>query len=173
MIYPLDEQLERLMESFTDEETGELTVSEEALAGAVNALQMDFDETIKSIRNSCLTDMLDAECINAEAAAIYQVYKNTKKGADAKQNRAERKKRLLAYLLKGEKFDKDGVRISYRKSEGLVIDDAEHLIEWAAQNAPGFLKEPALRENDIKTAIKSGADIPFAHIETRNNIQVK
>lgn len=173
MIYPLNDQIEQLLDSFVDEETGELKVSEKEMNEAISKIQMEFDETIKALRNSCLSDLLDAKCIAAEASALYQEYKATKKRADARENRGERTKRFLAFLLKGEKFDKDGVRISYRKSDALVIEDKNNLIEWALVNAPGFLKDPELREADIKSALKNDADIPFAHIETRNNIQVK
>lgn len=173
MIYPLDQQLETLMASFLDEETGEVIVSEEEMTAAIEKLQMDFDEKIKALRNSYLTSMLNAKCVGAEASALYQESMAARKRANTEENKAERTKRFIAFLLHGETFNKDGVKISYRKSDKLVIDDEGKLRDWAKQSGPEFLKEPELRENDIKTAIKNGTDVPFAHVESRNNIQVK
>ena len=41
MIYPIAEQLEQLMESFVDPETGELIASEEEMQTAIEQLQID------------------------------------------------------------------------------------------------------------------------------------
>ena len=173
MIYPLDQQLENLLASFVDEETGEVTVSDAEMTAAIEKLQMDFDEKIKFLRNSCLTAVMNSECFDAEASALYKMSQAKRKLSNTEANKAERIKRFLAYLLQGEKYNKDGVKISYRKSDKLIIDDEEQLRDWAKQNGPGFLKEPELREGDIKTAIKNGAAVPFAHLEQRNNVQVK
>lgn len=173
MIYPLDQQIEELLASFVDEETGEVVASDEEMTAAMERLQMDFDEKIKALRNSCLTAALNAKCIGAEASALYQESQAARKRANSEENKSERIKRFIAWLLQGETYNKDGVRISYRPSDKLVIDDEEKLREWAKHNGPGFLKEPELREGDIKTAIKNGSDIPFAHIDHRKNVQVK
>jgi hypothetical protein len=166
MIYPIDEQLERLWESFVDQETGEIIVSEEDMISAITKAQMDFDVLIEQLRNDCINQ-----------TAMYEALKGEKQKIEKRQraalNYAEHDKRFLAYLLKGEKYKKGVVDIGFRASDKLVIDDEEKLRDWAKQNGPGFLKEPELREGDIKTALKNGTDVPFAHIEKRKNIQVK
>ena len=171
MIYPLDQQIENLFYTFVDEETGELKCSEEEMQEAVAQLEMDFDKKIVALRNSFLETELNAKRVAAEAKTLRDEAANVQKRANALTNRAERIKRFIAYLLQGEKFDKDGVKISYRKSEETVLDDS--FTEWAIENAPALLKwEP--RKTDVKEAIKSGLyeDIP-AHIEERRNIQIK
>lgn len=171
MIYPLDQQIENLFYTFVDEETGELKCTEEEMNEAVKNLEMDFDKKIVALRNSFLETELNAKRVAAEAKTLRDEAANVQKRANALQNRADRIKRFVAYLLQGEKFDKDGVKVTYRKSEETVLDD--NFTEWAIENAPALLKwEP--RKTDVKDAIKSGLyeDIP-AHIEERRNIQIK
>ena len=50
-IYPINEQIEKLMGSAVDEDTGELLMGEEELQQAIEQLQMDFDEKIVELRN--------------------------------------------------------------------------------------------------------------------------
>lgn len=172
MLYPLNEQMEKLMENWVDPETGEILpgITDQDMAEQVEKLQLDFDETIKSIRNSYLATMVSANCIKAEASELFRMQQEVSKRAKTELNKAERKKKLLAWLLHGEKYDKDGVKISYRKSEETVIDDG--FVAWAMQNAPELLKTEA-KTADIKAAIKAGQEISFAHIEQKQNIQVK
>lgn len=166
MIYPINEAMERFFESIVDEETGEVTMSEEEMQTALDELQMEFDDKIEQLRNEVINLNAEAEALKLEKAKLDKRKKSAENGA-------ERAKRFLAYLLQGEKYKKGAVSISYRKSERLVIEDEEELRKWAKLNGPGLLKEPELREGDIKTAIKNGAAIPFAHVEPRNNVQVK
>lgn len=166
MIYPINEAMERFFESIVDEETGEVTMSEEEMQTALDELQMEFDDKIEQLRNEVINLNAEAEALKLEKAKLDKRKKSAENGA-------ERAKRFLAYLLQGEKYKKGAVSISYRKSERLVIEDEEELRKWAKLNGPGLLKEPELREGDIKAAIKNGAAIPFAHVEPRNNVQVK
>lgn len=171
MIYPLNQQIENLMYTFLDEETGELKCTEDEMNEAMAQLELDFDKKIIGLRNSYLETDLNAKRVAAEAKVLREEAANVQKRANALTNRAERIKRFIAFLLNGEKFDKDGVKITYRKSEGCVLDD--NFTEWAIENAHELLKwEP--RKTDVMEAIKSGLyeGIP-AHIEERRNIQVK
>lgn len=172
MLYPLNEQLEQLMESWVDPESGELLpeITDQVMEESIEKLQLDFDATIQSIRNSYMATMVNANCIKAEASELFRMQQEVSKRAKTEMNKAERKKRLLAYLLQGEKYDKNGCKISYRKSEETVIDDG--FVEWAMQNAPEYITaEP--KKADVKTAIKNGLEVQFAHIEEKQNIQVK
>ena len=166
MIYPIAEMMERFFASIVDEETGEVLMTDEEMQTALDGLQMDFDEKIEQLRNEVINLTAEAEALKLEKTKLDKRKKSAENGA-------ERAKRFLAYLLQGEKYKKGAVSISYRKSDKLVIDDEAELLKWAKMNGPGFLKEPELREGDIKTAIKNGAAIPFAHVEMKNNVQVK
>ena len=60
-IYPIAESLERLMESFIDPDTGELTATEEEMQAAIEQMQMDFDEKIIELRNEYINLTAEAE----------------------------------------------------------------------------------------------------------------
>lgn len=170
MIYRLDQQIENLLYTLVDEETGEMKCSEEEMNEAIKALEMDFDKKIVALRNSYLETELNAKRVDAEAKTLREEAINVQKRANTLHNRADRIKRFLAFLLDGEKFEKDGVKISYRKSEECVLDD--NFIIWAKSNRPEFLNMTA-KKAEIKLALKNGDAIKFAHIEERSNIQVK
>lgn len=195
-IYPIDEQIERIFANYTDEETGELkkyiigptgyprevplSEQEEAAAAGLSyeyldteammqqeleEAQINFDTMIHSLRNEVINKASDAAALKAEKLKL-------SRRQQIAENASERAKRFLAYLLKGEKYDDGVCKISYRKSENVVIDD--DFVEWASVNAPGLLKvEPEPRKADIKAAIKRGTMFDHAHLEIKNNIQVK
>ena len=170
MIYPIAEQLEQLMESFVDPETGELIASEEEMQTAVEQLQLDFDAKIIDLRNEYINRISEAEAIKAERAKLMIRQKRAEESA-------ERLKRWLAWLLKGEKFKEGACTISYRASEEVVFDDdnSDQFIEWAAEHAPELLtyKKPEPKKADIKKAIKAGKVIEFAIIKTKKNLIIK
>ena len=114
---------------------------------------------------------------------IYDIYiKNLKADKEAykieKQLFAEKEKAadkkiesLTSYLegfLEGEKFKSTRVTISYRKSESVAIDDIAKISE-------DYLKfaEPTPDKTMIKAILKSGIEVPGAHIEQNQNIQIK
>ena len=165
IIYPIDETIERLLASFVDEETGEVLFSDEEMTARIEAAKVEFTTLVTNLRNEYINRTAEAEAIKAERAKLEKRQKSATAAAD-------RAKRFLAFLTKGEKYSDGIVKISYRKSDGLVIENRDSLLAWATDNGR-FLKEPELREGDIKQAIKNGEEIPFAHIEERNNIQVK
>lgn len=168
VIYPITEQLEMLMESFTDSDTGEITATEEEMQTAIEQLQLDFDSKIVDLRNEYINRVSEAEAIKTERAKLTIRQKRAEESAD-------RLKRWIAYLLKGEKFQKDAVRISYRHSDEVKYDDEEKFILWADKNFPSLLKykDPEPSKSEIKKAIKAGMKVDFAYIEQKNNIQIK
>lgn len=166
MIYPISEMMDRFLASIVDEDTGEVTLTDEEIQTALDSLQMEFDEKILALRNTVINLTAEADAIRAEKSRLDKRMKTATSGA-------ERAKRFLAYLLKGEKYQNGAVSISYRKSEKLVVEDEEMLLSWAKADGRGFLKEPELMLGDIKTAVKNGTAIPFVHIEQKSNIQVR
>ena len=66
-------------------------------------------------------------------------------------------------------------QISFRKSDAVSIDDEEKFLEWAAVEHDEYLtyKKPSINRTAIKKAIESGVEIDGAHIESRQNIQIK
>lgn len=165
MIYRLDERIQQALDSAYDPDTGELLLDEDKLFYQIEGIQADFETLIDSIAS-------DVKNLKAEAADVREEKQRLAKRQSQLEVRAERAKRLLAYLLQGEKFKNGRHNVSYRKSEELVVDDG--FVEWAAVNDPSFLKvEPEVRKLDVKNAIKNGMVFEFAHIEQKNNIQVR
>lgn len=172
MIYPKDEMIEMILDSAVDEETGEMVLTEEELAEKLAAVEIEFDDKIKALRNSYMNDVMNAECVFAEASALYRLQQESSKRAKAIQNRADRTKRFIAWLLQGERFEKDGVRISYVNRKDTVIEDG--FVEWAAHNAPGLLNEPTVKKLALTQALKQdGNRIEYAHLEDKKYIQIK
>ena len=165
IIYPLDQQIEELFADNTNADTGELTCTEDEMLAKIEAAKMDFAAVIRNLRNEYINKTAEAEALKAEKISLGDRQKTA-------ENAAGRAKRWLAYLTKGEKYTDGIVKISYRKSEALVIDDRESLLAWAKDHNQ-FLKEPELREADIKAQLKMGQAVPFTHLETRQNVQVK
>lgn len=168
MIYRLDELIERELAAFYDPETGEVLdgVTPESMAETVALLAADYDLKIDSIAS-------EIKNLKAEAQDIKDEKMNLAKRQGVVERRMEHMKRLLAYLLGGEKWKNGKHSISYLKSDKLIMDDEESLREWCKVNGRGFLKEPEMMLGDIKIAIRNGEDIPFAHIEAYNNIQIR
>jgi len=196
MIYQLDDQIERLLEDMTDPDTGELkkyietpdgTLREVPLEEQIDAenadvalpyldseallmermekLQLDYAVLIRNLRNEHINRKAEAEALKNEKQKL------AKRQATA-ERAADRAGRFLAYLTKGEKYEDADVKISYRKSEVVELDD--DFLEWAMTSAPGLVKiTPEPRKADIKRLLKNGTMIEHAHLETRQNIQIK
>ena len=171
MIYQLNDTIEQLLATAVDEETGEMLISEEELAEKIANAEMEFDDKIKALRNSYMTDMMDSKCVMAEASELYKLQQETSKRAKALENRAERTKRFIAWLLNGEKFDKDGVKITQTSRTDIVVD--EGFVDWAKQYAPGLLNEPTVRKKDLNEAVRAGKQFKFVHQELRKDIRIK
>jgi hypothetical protein len=196
MIYQLNDQIERLLEDMTDPDTGELKKyilghdgeprevpleeqldaeasgvplpyldSEKMLMEKLEQLQLDYAVLIRNLRNDYFNRKAEADALKAEKQRL------AKRQATA-ERAYDRAARFLAYLTKGEKYQDEDVKISYRKSETVELDD--DFLDWAMSNAPGLVKvTPEPRKADIKRMLKNGQQIEHAHLETRQNIQIK
>ena len=170
MIYPLNQQIETLIFMATNEETGEINCTDEELNEAIETLELEFDQKIYELRNYYLDTRLKAKMVEAEAKTLREEATNVQKRANSLTNKADRVGKFIAYLLNGEKFDKNGAKITYRKSEECVIDDT--FLVWAKTNRPELLTMTP-KKADIKAALKNGENLRYAHIEERSNIQIK
>lgn len=168
MIYRLDDMIAQALESFYDPDTGELLegITDEDMANKIAQLAADYDLKIDSIAS-------EIKNLKAEAMDIREEKIRLAKRQMTVEKRMERTKRLLAYLLAGEKWKNGKHNISYRKSDRLVVEDEVDLLEWCKAHGRGFLKEPEMMLGDIKLAIRRGDTIPFAHIEDQNNILIR
>ena len=145
-----------------DEETGEVDLE------AVTALEAKKEEfAAVAINYATVVRMLNSRKSEAEAEI-----KRLKEISDKLGRAVDRMTNTLSAACQGLGFDKiNGLtaEISFRKSEQTIIDNAEML-------PSEFVKEKVTYAPDktaIKNAIKAGQDVPGAHIETLNNIQIK
>lgn len=152
---------DRLLDSI-DEETGEVDID------LVSALEVKKEEFASAAINyATVIRMLNARKAEAEAEIERLTAIKSKLGQIA-----DRMKNTLAITCQGLGFEKiNGLTaaISFRKSEQTIIDNAELL-------PSEFVKEKVTYTPDktaIKNAIKAGQDVPGAHVETVNNIQIK
>lgn len=107
--------------------------------------------------------LAEAEAIKAEADKLA-------KRAKISQNKADRMKEFLAMSLlreNQEKFSTPRVKVSFRKSEQVIIDDDRIL-------SGDFFKVKAEPDKTaIKAALKEGLEVKGAHLEEKQNIQIK
>ena len=143
------------MLELVDDETGEIVDIE-----LFEQLQLTKEEKLENMAlwyKNLLSD-----------AAQYKIEKDLFAEREKKaKNKAEKLKAYLDQYLNGDKFNTTKVKISYRKSEKIVIDDIDLIQEE-------YIK--IIREADktaIKEAITGGHEITGAHLEQSNNIQIK
>ena len=159
-IWEIDAEMEHLFD-MADPDTGELP--EEAVQ-ALEALQLERETKLEGWALSVKNDL-------AEVAAIEEAERTLAKRKKAAKNRAEQKKIFLAAKLNGEKLKTGRVSLSWRRSVGTVIDKDttwqdfdERFLKW---------KDPEISLSAIREAIEAGEDVPGAHLEERNNLQIR
>jgi hypothetical protein len=156
-IYEIDDSIMSLV----DMETGEIEDEKR-----FDELQMERTQKVENIGCFYKNLIAEAKAMRDEETALAQRRK-------AVENKAERIKNLLAYALRGEKFETPKVRCSYRKSKSVQVDDA--FVAWAQEHADDLLtfKEPTPNRTAIKAALADGREIEHAEIVTNENLQVK
>ena len=152
---------DRLLDSI-DEETGEVDID------LVSALEVKKEEFASAAINyATVIRMLQRKTEEADAEIKRMAAIKDKLGRTV-----ETMTKTLSAACQGLGFEKiNGLTaaISFRKSEQTIIDNAELL-------PSEFVKEKVTYTPDktaIKNAIKAGQDVPGAHVETVNNIQIK
>ena len=145
-----------------DEETGELLN-----ADILDRLNMAREDKIESL---CLY----VKNLNAEAAAIKAERDNLDERMKSKERKADSLKRYLAASLNGEKFESPKCKVSYRKSQQVVVDS--EFEEWAKEKAPELLTIKttyAPSKTAIKEAMLDGKSVPHAALVENNNLILK
>lgn len=149
-------EIDKEMMECVDLETGEIIDIER-----LEELQLARDEKIENV---CLW----IKNLNAEADALKAEkleFANRQKTAE---NKVESLKRYVNEALGGEKFVTTKVKVSYRKSEKVEIEDVSKI-----PNEYLILKEPDVDKKAVKQAIKQGEIIEGAYITENLNIQIK
>lgn len=156
-IYEIDDSILALV----DMETGEIEDEKR-----FDELQMERRQKVENIGCYYKNLVAEAKAMKDEETAIAQRRK-------AVENKAERIKNLLAYALRGEKFESPKLRCSYRKSKAVQVDDG--FVAWAQEHAGDLLtfKEPVPNRTAIKEALADGREVEHAGIVTNESLQVK
>lgn len=112
--------------------------------------------------------------IEADAAAIKQWAADAQERAKAVQARADSLREYLRSNLEAcgiQKIDGPGIVIGWRKSSAVVIDEPGLIpAEYMRTPEP---PPPAPDKKAIGEALKAGTAVPGAHVETRQNLQIK
>lgn len=127
----------------------------------LDQLQMDRDLKIENIALFIKNLLSDAAGIKAEKDNLAQRQKVC-------ENKANNLKKYLSNYLAGQRFSTSKVAISFRKSESVNVQDISKLPKEYLK-----YKDPDPDKTAIKSALKSGKEIPGAEIIVNQNIQIK
>lgn len=144
-------------------------IPEEAIEDTLESIEGEIE--YKADNLACLLKTLEAE-----AAAIKAEEKALAERRRQKEKATERIKQYLSDVLQRlniNKIETARNKITFRKSESVIVDDS--FILWAKDNRTDLLSfsDPTANKTAIKAALKEGADIEGAYIESKQNIQIK
>lgn len=167
----LREEIAHVEEFCADDENADFS---RVLRDTMEGMEGERAEKIENI-GIYIKDLL------AEAAEIDKEIKSLLERRKAKENRAESLKRYLSdalYFAGEDRFETARLRLSFRKSEAVVVDNEEEFIAWCdfAGCADDFLRtktERTLDKTKIRAALKSGASVNGCHIIQTQSLQVK
>lgn len=155
-LYELSSALEKIEEMAEDDTS---------LMEYLDGIQMQISEKIDNIVRFRRTTELTIEAIESEKDRLDALQKYYEK-------RNGRLKNYLAYCLKKigkDKFESEVARITFRKADSTIIDDMLKLPkEFVTER-----KTLVANKTAIKEAIKGGATVEGAHIETNENLIIK
>ncbi len=148
-----------------DLETGEILDGEK-----LTALQMEREQKLEGVALWVKDLRAEAEAVKAEADKL-----NARK--KALDNKMDSTKTWLAAALNGEKLKTARCNVYQTHSQKLAVADEGELISFlqTLENPERFLrfKEPELRRDEIKKALKDDYEIPGAHLEESESVVIK
>lgn len=150
-----------------DPETGEIIDTMR-----LDALQMEREAKLEGVA-------LWIKDMKAEAAAVKEEADKLTARKKALDNKIEGLKAWLLEALNGEKLKTPRCSVYQTRSQRLaVIGDEKDLIAWIERNAKDprdyiRYKEPELRKDEIKKALKDGKEIEYAKLEETESVVIK
>ena len=156
-------EIDRAIMECVDSETGEI-IDLEKLA----ELQLERDAKIEGV--ACWIKNLTANALN--------IREEEKKLADrrkALENKVERLKAYLTDALGGNKFETAKCSLSFRSSASVAVDDEDALMEWLTKNyRDDCIKYSAsVDKKAVGEILRNGVRVSGAHIEFKDNLQIK
>ena len=148
-----------------DQETGEILDVEK-----LDALQMEREAKLEGVA-------LWIKDMKAEAAAVKEEADKLTARKKALDNKIEGLKTWLLFALGGEKLKTPRCNVYQTHSQRVSVPDEPELISWLQkQEDPAkFLrfKDPELKKDEIKKALKDGEVIPGAVLEETESVVIK
>ena len=144
-------------------------------------MDLDLDQESLDMALESLEDTVQEKAENigriiAQIDAENAAYKTEIDRLSAKKKSNEQKSmRVVEYLdfnlraMEITKLDTPLFKFSYRKSEAVVVDDITLLTEMYTRTKTVVEAD----KSEIKFAIKSGIEVPGAHVEVKQNLQIK
>ena len=144
----------------------ELDIDPQTLADTLESLSGDLESKAQAVAYVSMN-------LSATANAIRVHAKSQLMRADAIEARCHSLREYLARCMQGAgllKIEGPGVKLSFCKSSAVVIDGADLIpVEFMRQ---AEVPPPAPDKAAIKAAITAGREIPGAHIEVRQSLQI-
>jgi hypothetical protein len=165
-LYEIAEEYEALIAAIEDGD-----IPEEAVADTLESIQSLLVDKADNI--ACLVKSL-----SAEASAIKAEEDALSKRRKQKERMVQRLKSYLSDVLLRSgytKLETARSKISFRKSEGVVIDNEDAFIVWAESHDKSLLTypSPTISKTAVKEALGEGVEIVGVRIEAKQNIQIK
>ena len=116
------------------------------------------------IENICLW----IKNLNAEIEALKAEKDAFAKRQKSAENKMESLKKYISGYLEGTPFESTKVKVSFRKSESLEIEEGTIIPDEFLR-----FKEPEVNKTDLKNAVKAGLAIEGVQIVEKQNIQIR
>ena len=160
-LYEIDQEILECV----DIETGEILDSEK-----LTALQMERDRKLEGVA-------LWIKDLNYEAQMVKEEADKLTARKRALDNKITGLKMWLLMALDGEKLKTPRCNVYQTRSQRLAVEDEQKLISFlqTLEEPDRFLKfkDPELRKDEIKKALKDGFIIPGAALETTESVVIK
>ena len=162
-LYEIDQEILECV----DMESGEILDSDR-----LTALQMDRERKLEGVALWVKDLSYEAQMIKEEADKLTA----RKKALD---NKITGLKNWLLYALAGEKLKTPRCSVYQTHSQRVaIVGDEKDLIAWLERNAEDprdyiRYKEPELRKDEIKKALKDGKEIEYARLEEMESVVIK
>lgn len=160
-LYEIDQEILECV----DMESGEILDSDR-----LTALQMERDRKLEGVA-------LWVKDLKAEAAAVKEEADKLTARKKALDNKIDSIKNWLLHALDGERLKTPRCNVYQTHSQRVSIADEPKLISFLQTlNDPDkFLrfKDPELRKDEIKKALKDGTIIPGAELEETESVVIK
>ena len=148
-----------------DVETGEILDTEK-----LDALQMERETKLEGVA-------LWVKDLKAEAAAVKEEADKLTARKKALDNKIEGLKNWLLYALDGAKLKTARCNVYQTHSQRLAVVDEEKLIQYLKldDDPDRYLRfrEPELKKDEIKKALKDGEFFPGAALEETESVVIK